>query len=131
MDALAIWASQGDSRSTPKKDRNMQDVKFDCHISQISSYSNHIHNCFISDSYDFINIDFLSHDSITSSVCKSSVIHSEGCQSHGKACQVHSCPSKAMAETMDAGNVLGLDSKLVKLHRNLGDDFNMFSIFSI
>ena len=28
-----------------------------------------------------------------------------------------------MAEAMDAADMLGLHSKLLKLHRNLGDDF--------
>ena len=50
----------------------------------------------------------------------------QGCQSHGRACQVHFYPSKAMAETMDAADMPGLHSKLLKPHRNLGDAFNMF-----
>ena len=50
----------------------------------------------------------------------------QGCQSHGRACQVHFYPSKAMAEAMDAADMPGLHSKLLKPHRNLGDAFNMF-----
>ena len=50
----------------------------------------------------------------------------QGCQSHGRACQVHFNPSKAMAEAMDAADMPGLHSKLLKPHRNLGDAFNMF-----
>ena len=55
----------------------------------------------------------------------------QGCRSHGRACHVHFCPSKAMAEAMDAAGMPGLHLKLFKLHRNLGDDFSIFSIFSI
>ena len=62
----------------------------------------------------------------TSFVCKSCAINSDGCQSHGRACQVRFRPSKAMAEAMDAAHMLGLHGKLLKLHRSLGDDFNMF-----
>ena len=31
-----------------------------------------------------------------------------------------------MAETMDAADMPGLHSKLLKLHRNLGDHFNFY-----
>ena len=50
----------------------------------------------------------------------------QGCRSHGRTCHVHFCPSKAMAEAMDAADMAGLHLKLFKLHRNLGDDFSMF-----
>ena len=50
----------------------------------------------------------------------------QGCRSHGRVCQVHFYPSKAMAEAMDAADMAGLHGMLLKLQRNLGDDFSMF-----
>ena len=83
----------------------------------------------------------ISYYSITSFVCKFSTTvpfcsfphlqnnlktGQQGCHCHGRACQVHFYPSKAMAEAMDAADMPGLHSKLLKPHRNLGDAFNMF-----
>ena len=117
-----------DSRTT--KDRKMEDVKFDCHISSCIFISYWYH--FISDSYDFLLAPFLiscfyhilclqvfSHPQISLKTGQ------QGCQSHGRACHVHFCPSKAMAEAMDAADMPGLHSELLKLHRILGDDFNI------
>ena len=70
----------------------------------------------------------------TAFVCKSSPIHSAAfaigrsiCRQVSKAAramagagQDHFCPSKAMAEAMDAADMPGSHSKLLKLHRNLG-----------
>ena len=132
-----------DGCATSKKDRNMEDIKFECHISHISS-------CYYFKSYSFILISFrIIIDFHTVSYRNNIRIFSflilrfyhihclqvfshpqinlqtrqQGCECHGRACQVHFYPSKAMAEARDAADMPGLHLKLFKLHRNLGRCF--------
>ncbi len=101
---------------------------FSCHI---NSYDNIFSYHFIS-SYSYI---FISYPTILSHPLFASLLPSAdqpeervtGWKGHGRTRQVRFYPSKAMAEAMDAADMPGLHGKLLKLHRNLGHDFNIFS----
>lgn len=123
LDTVAIcWTSLERRPHHAYKRQESERRQIHCHIQfmwfRIIFIYFHISYHIILISYPLILLLIL--DAITSLVCKSSGIHSEGSQSHGRACQIHFCPSKAMVETMDAADMPGSHSKLRKLHRNLG-----------